>query len=290
MQEFNYLYYCMADEIGEQEHTPHTHLYFYCENAVSFDTVKKRFQTAHIETAYGTSINNRDYILKQGKHADKSITSIPDTFEEFGELPDDRKTKNETVSLDVLNMIKNGFSNCEIINNHPSYINKIKDLDNTRNMLIEEKYKNEFRKIEVIYIFGKTATGKTRYVMDKYGYENVYKITNYKNPFDNYEFQDVLLLDEFHSSLTISDLLQYLDGYPCRLPARYSDKWACFTKVYIISNIDLDKQYPNIQLNDIETFNALIRRINSVFEFKHISGQDEPEITKILPYSYFLEG
>ena len=46
MKQFKCQYYCMADEIGEQEQTPHIHLFFYCINAVSFKTVKKRFPSA----------------------------------------------------------------------------------------------------------------------------------------------------------------------------------------------------------------------------------------------------
>jgi hypothetical protein len=293
MKSLNWIYYCLADEIGAEEHTPHIHLYFCCKNAISFDRVKKLFPTAHIEACIGSSKDNRDYIRKEGKHSDKNITSLPDTFEEYGELPDDTITKNETVSADVLNMIENGCSNSEIIKAHPSYLSKISHIENARNMLVEDKFKNTFRLMYVEYIFGDTGTGKTRYVMEKYGYDNVYKVTNYLNPFDNYRGQDVLLLDEFHSSLLISDLLQYLDGYPCRLSARYIDKWACFTKVYIVSNIDLDKQYPNIQKEDKKTFNAFIRRINKVTKYENNTDLpfDVNGVIKydILPESYLLE-
>ncbi len=42
-------------------------------------------------------------------------------------------------------------------------------------------------------------------------------------------------------------MLNYLDGYPLKLEARYSDKTACYTKLYIISNISLEEQYPNVR-------------------------------------------
>lgn len=293
MKELNCLYYCMADEIGEKEQTPHIHLYFCCENAVYFSRVKNLFPSAHIESCKGTSKDNRDYIRKEGRHADKSITSLPDTFEEYGELPNDTITKNETVSADVLNMIKNGCDNPQIIEAYPSYLTRINHLDAARNLFIEEKFKKNKRAVEVFYIFGDTGTGKTSYVMDTYGYENVYKVTNYSHPFDGYSGQDVLLLDEYHSNLTISDLLQYLDIYPCQLPARYSNRWACYSKVFIVSNIDLNKQYPNIQKEDKKTFNALIRRIKKVTKYEKNTDLpfDENEVIKfdIFPESYILE-
>ncbi len=286
MNNISWIYYCFAYEIGAKEHTPHIHLFFYCKNAVSFDRVKKLFPSAHIEPCKGTSQDNRDYIRKEGRHADKNITSLPETFEEYGEMPLDASTKNDSVSADVLEMIKNGCSNAEIINKHPSYLSKINQLDGCRNELLNEENKNKWRDLDVEYIFGKTGTGKTRYVMDEFGYSNVCKITNYpkERPFSNYNNQPVLLLDEFHSGIPIGDMLQYLDGYPCLLPARYNDKIACYDKVFIISNIDLNKQYINVQEEKTEVWNAFVRRINRVTEF--VSDKDfyigvEPQTVKI---------
>lgn len=276
MKNFNYSYYCLCDEIGAEEKTPHTHLYFVCENAIRFSKVKKLFPSSHIETARGSSQDNRDYIRKEGKYlnSEKKETNLIDTFEEYGILPLDKAEKNLNVSTQVLEMIDSGFSNNEIIHKFPSYINKIPQLNQTRETIKFDEYKNVWRDIEIIYISGETNTGKTRSVMEQYGYENVCKITNYKNPFDNYNGQEVILFDEFRSSLPISDMLQYIDGYPCSLPCRYADKVACFTKVYIISNIDLNEQYPNVQISEPKTWNAFIRRINKVLKF--VNSEDLP--------------
>lgn len=55
-------YWCLADEVGLQEQTPHGHIYFVAKNAaIRFSTVKKLFPTAHIEPAQGSSEENRDY-------------------------------------------------------------------------------------------------------------------------------------------------------------------------------------------------------------------------------------
>ena len=68
------------------------------------------------------------------------------------------------------------------------------------------------------------------------------------HPFDGYKGQKGILFDEFRSSLPLTEMLCYLDGYPVPLPCRYADRMACYTEVYIISNIPLEKQYPNVQL------------------------------------------
>lgn len=257
-------YWCMCDEIGN---TPHTHLYLYSPNAIEFTAMQQRFYGAHIEIAKGSHRENRDYIRKEGKWRDdpKHETNLPDTFEENGEIPSEQ-SKRESVSAQVLDMIAAGATNAEIVQEFPSMMNRLQHIEATRQTLLEEQYRNEWRTLEVFYIWGKTGVGKTRLVMDKHGYANVFHVTNYAHPFDGYKGQPVILFDEFRSSLPAADMLKYLDGYPLMLPCRYADKVACFTMVYIISNISLDKQYPNVQVIEPETYNAFLRRIHHVFE------------------------
>lgn len=275
MNSFNWIYYCMCDEIGS-EGTYHTHLFFQCENAVHFSKVKKVFPSAHIDECKGSAEQNKNYILKQGKYinTDKSETNIPDTFEEYGEMPLDKAQKNNQISEDVLEMLKDDYDFKDIIEKYPSYMTKISHLEKAKQLFLANKFSDTFRNLEVTYISGETGTGKTRSVMEHYGYKNVYKITNYQHPFDNYDGEDVILFDEFRNSLPLSDMLQYLDGYPCKLPARYSDRYACFTKVYIISNISLNKQYEDAKQED---WCAFVRRINRVLIYKFtIADSDNP--------------
>lgn len=151
---------------------------------------------------------------------------------------------------------------------------RIDKIERVRQTIIEEKYKNTFRQLEVTYIFGPTRTGKTRSIMEKYGYSNVFRVTDYDHPFDGYKGQDVIILEEFRSSLKIEDMLKYLDGYPLELPCRYANKIACFTKVYIITNIDLSEQYTNIQEEHPETWDAFLHRIKTVIIY---SKNQEPQ-------------
>ena len=104
--------------------------------------------------------------------------------------------------------------------------------------------------------------------MEQHGYSSVYRVTDYTHPFDRYAQEPVLLFDEFRSSLMVGDMLDYLDGYPLALPARYANRQACYTTVYLISNIDLSEQYRNVQENEPATWRAFLRRIHHVVEYK----------------------
>jgi len=51
------------------------------------------------------------------------------------------------------------------------------------------------------------------------------------------------------------------------LRSLYNDKVACYTTAYIITNIPLYEQYPQIQQTQPEMWNAFLRRIHVVYDF-----------------------
>ena len=264
------VYWCMADEVGLETQTPHTHIYIQLRSPARFSRIKKLFPDAHIEQARGSAADNKAYVQKSGKWADdpKADTSVPDTFEEWGELPDEPGQGYRSDIAQLYDMIVDGMSNSEIMAANPELAAHISRMDKIRQDILEDRYRTTFRHLTVTYIFGPTETGKTRSVMEEHGYGNVYRCTDYKHPFDRYASEPVLCFDEFRSSLMIGDMLNYLDGYPISLPARYANRVACYETVYIISNIDLKHQYPVVQTEENATWLAFLRRIYKVIEYR----------------------
>lgn len=258
------VYWCLSDEIGENK-TYHIHFYLAFASAVRFSTLQKLFEGAHFEMAKGTSQQNRDYVFKKGKWEKdkKKETNLPDTHEEFGEMPLERQGHRSDIE-DLYDMVKQGMSNFDILENAPQYLLNIDKVEKVRQIVKEENYKTVFRQLNVNYIYGHTGVGKTRGIMEMYGYQNIFRVTDYEHPFDNYKGQDIVIFEEFRSSLKIQDMLNYLDGYPLELPCRYANKIACFTQVYIITNIPLSDQYEGIQRDCKETWDAFLRRIHRV--------------------------
>ena len=271
-QKFNPDYFCMADEIGESG-TYHTHVFLYSSSPMRFGTVKKRFPTAHIDKANGTAEDNRAYIRKEGKWAEtrKSETSVEGTFKEFGELPDEATEKSPKYAK-LLQCVKDGMTNQEILAIDPSFAFHLEHIDKLRQDIRFERYLTENRFIDVHYLHGDSGTGKTRSIYEKHPPEDVYRITDYSGQsgarFDDYHGEPVIVFEEFHSQVPISAMLNFLDIYPLRLPARYRDRVACFDTVYITSNIPLEQQYQEIQRKELETWHAFLRRIHSVTEFR----------------------
>ena len=258
-------YWCMCDEVGGKNNVYHTHLFIMGNNGILFSTVKKKFPKAHIDYCRGLAQENRDYVCKEGKYkgTSKEETNIKDTFEEMGDCPVEKPGQRSDL-VDLYDMIKSGMDNYDILENDPTYMMQLDKIDRCRQIVKEKEFRSKFRELQVEYWSGKTGTGKTKTIMERYGYDEVFRVTSYRYPFDNYRGQDVIIFEEFFDSLSIQEMLTLLDGYPLDLPCRYNNKTACYTKVYILSNVDLTDQYRDVQIRSKETWNAFLRRIHAV--------------------------
>ena len=274
------VYWCMCDEEGDECETRHTHIYVQTRSAITADRVNNLFPNFHREKVHGTAKENRAYVFKDGDKFNKDETghysyqdsggrlhegiNFSDTAEEAGELPDEHQGKSSYADL-IVNMIREGASDTDIVDTVSSAYCKLEHIQQTRSMFRSERFKKEWRDLHVVYIFGKTGLGKTRSVMDAHGYENVFRVTDYRHyPFDDYECEDVLMFEEYRSDIKIGDMLKYLDGYPLRLPARFKNKQACYTQVYIVTNIPPEDQYRNV---DADSVAAFWRRVNEIWEY-----------------------
>lgn len=268
------VYYCMADESGQ---THHTHIFCAFSSAVRFSTLKARLPEAHLEAARGSVAQNRDYIAKTGKWENdrKHGTRIPGTFEEWGDAPEERQGRRTDLD-DLYQMVKEGATDLEILEVHPRAMMYLDKIERVRQTLKAERYATEFRQLDVTYIWGPTGTGKTRGVMEEHGYDKVCRVTDYDHPFERYNGEDTIVFDEFRSQLRISDMLNYLDGYPLMLPCRYANRQACYTKVYLISNVPLENQYRGVQMDEPLTWKAFLRRIHHVVEYTAEGCNSEP--------------
>ena len=278
-------YYCLADEIGANG-TPHSHVFLFRKSPIRFDTILKKFPGAHIDSAYGSCQENRDYVRKDGKWANdaKADSSVPGSFAEWGTLPDER-VENVPATLELIASLDEGKSTSAIIRDNPALAFKAADIGVLRETLLADRYLNEKREVEVHYLYGPTGTGKTRSVFERHPAEDICRITSYQANgvrFDAYHGQPVLVFEEFNSQVPISEMLNYLDRYPLYLPARYNDRIACYSRVYITSNLPLEAQYCSVQFGTPAVWNAFLRRINKVVEFMGMGMTIEHPVAKYL--------
>lgn len=266
-------YGCFAKEIGENG-TPHYHIFIYRKTAIRFNTIRNLLPFAHIEKCNGTIKENIDYVKKEGKWLNslKAETKVEGTFVEIGTPPTEREEKSPAFA-EILELIEQGKDTVEIVRENPKYLFQMNAIDNAKQRLTFDKYRNENRNLKVEYIYGPAGTGKTSSIFKRHAYKEVCRITSINNKsvmFDSYLGQPVLVFEEFASQIPIQDMLNYLDVYPVELPARYYNRTACYEKVYITSNIPLAEQYMNIQLTKPEVWRAFLRRIHKVIEYTDV--------------------
>ena len=216
--------------------------------AVSKSVSKKKISTlidAHIKARRDKRSQAREYCTDEE-------TRISPQYYEYGEFIEDGERTDLT---DIMHDIENGMSFYDLSKKHGNrFIRVMKWAKEYRQSHLENKFKRVFRNMKVYYIYGSAGCGKTSYVFQKHGYDDVYRTTNYEFGWiDDYNGEKILFLDEFRSSFKISEILDYLDGQPIRIRGRHYNRVACYDTVYIVSNLSLKEHYTNIQQSEPKT-------------------------------------
>lgn len=118
--------------------------------------------------------------------------------------------------------------------------------------------------LQVLVLLGKTGLGKSS-LAGRLG--NAYRWSSRSGQcyFDDYQGEDVLLLDEFvPGCIPKAILLRLLDPYPYNLPCRYSDRGARYNLVIITTNYPISEWYEYTMHQPQDTIN---RRVSFVFFF-----------------------
>lgn len=253
-----YEYFVLQVEKGLETGYVHYQLYLENSNPIYFSSLKNKFPTAHIEPREGTKKQAYDYCTKLD-------TRLHGPFE-YGIRPNFTNEKKAVKKLkeDMLNDIIGGMSDKELLINYPTIFD-LKNVNEYRQILGVNLYLDN-RDLDITYIWGGAGVGKSSFIRLKHSPKDIYIVSDYqRDPFGGYRGQDVIVFEEYRSAFQLSEFLQYLDIYPLELPARYNNKQALYTKVYIISNWSAEEQYRNSSINDKC---ALYRRINNYLYFK----------------------
>ncbi len=263
------IYFAICDEIGK-EGTFHTHIYLHFDQLVRFSTIKDLFPTAHIDPAKGTADQNRTYLLKEGRHRNKECTSVDGSFFEWGEPPYERQgARND--NKDMLDMIYDNVPTLEIINTNPNLAFRVSQIEKLKSEVRRQASSSKaIRELKVTYIWGDTATGKTYQIFQDYAPEDVCLVSQYeRSPFDEYDSQKVLVLDEFSGQVPIETMNRLADQYPFTLPARYNNRPALYNHLIVISNFPISELYSGIATS--KQLEAFRRRFQEFYHYTHDS-------------------
>ena len=248
--------------------TPHFQGFIEFKNAKTMQAVKKAMynNTVHLEHPVSSDWHNWNYCMK-----DNSI------IVQVGEMPPEPVHSNSHSDWDfVLDQAQRGRTMLDILENKP-HLGRYVSAINRVVSEVETQTQDAWRTLDVTYITGPAGVGKSRAIMEKHGHEQVYRITDKKNPWDGYRGQPVVVFEEYRSNYGIENMLNWLDGYPIMLPCRYANRPARFTTVYLVTNLELDEQFCNTQELYPSTWGAFLRRIRNVIITG--CGRDDNHVT-----------
>jgi len=211
--------------------------------------------------AYDYLIHDTDDCRKKNKRLYDPSERVS-TIDDF--TNDDKKISN-TEKFFI--RLYDGASNMELQKDCPTLYAQygVDKIEKFRQDYLKEKYGNDDRDVNVTYIYGATRLGKTTFVRDKHERKDICRITNYKTgTFESYNAHKVLLLDEFTGKMDIEFVNNLLDRLPIELPARYSNRTACFTEIYIVSNLPMTELYKDVPT---EVRNAFVNRFHNIIKF-----------------------
>lgn len=204
-------YWVMGDEVGENG-TPHIQGFLYCNNAVSFNTVRLWLLCkAHIEAIKGTAEDNITYCTKDGK------------FVEYGTRPTTQKEKGEKGKIDQ----KEKWSRIDELARAGDWEKLSEEFPkeaivNLRNLRLRHQLavdrKRDAKDVTGIWFFGESGAGKSHRARH---YSDVFYIKGINKWWDNYEGEDTVILED------VSDKHEFLGDF-LKL---WSDKWAFTAEV-----------------------------------------------------------
>lgn len=228
-------------------------------SAVAFATLHKLIPEAHLEPAKGNSIECVAYCTKvdtaqgvsisHGTIRESGISSASAAARARAELHDRVWDGMETEAQII-----------SALDPAPYLLHYLEKQVAARDELSD---RND-REVMVHYLWGETGSGKSYFLHHRTPQLPTYFVHDYSHPWDAYQGEPCLVLEEYHSQFAASQLLTLLDVYALRLPARYRDRWARWTEVWVVSNARLEGQYRHLQDAEPATWNAILRRFMTV--------------------------
>lgn len=230
--------------------------------ARTFNAMKKLFgPTVHYEEMRGSFIQAYQYSTKLESRIHPPV--------EYGTIPAQGKRNDLNSFIDAVREEKityeDAFYEYPSINaKFPRFVDKLYQLQHKKNA--RDNYysfiNGEMKKKVKVY-YGPAGSGKTSRVFGKHSLDSIYVLSigdGTKNSlwFDDYQGEEILLLDDFYGNIKYSFLLRILDIYPLRVQCKGSYTYVNFKTIYITSNQSINEMFSGV----LDT-SALIRRITS---------------------------
>lgn len=242
-------YTCFGKEMGENG-TPHLQGFIIFSRAYRLTQLKKLHTGAHWEKAKACDAGNycmkdQDYFLKDLREQGKR-TDIQEYVEFVKAHP---KERDAAITHPAMYMKYHGGTQ----------------------RLIAQLAPQRSEKPEVIWIYGPTGIGKTRFVYDTN--EDIWSISFHNGFWLGYNFQAVALWDDFRpSDIKFNLLLKFLDRYPFDLNIKGGSAPFTSMKIFITCHSHPEDLYAGTG----EEIRQLLRRVDQIIKLSEELSQLSP--------------
>ncbi|NEW66931.1 replication protein [Carnobacteriaceae bacterium zg-84] len=305
---------------------PHLHLMLYFSHARSPKSIaweidekeglRKNAKTERLEF-FKNPNNGYSYLVHRTTNAsDKYQYPLEDVFSNFDFTEKiEQITKNVTRKAqmkdselinELLDLLYDGDITLKEVENiltgsqYAKAASRIKTVMLKRQEVLLESYikemtNNQLHK-EIIYIYGKSGTGKTRLATNYANktFHTYFTTGSSKDPFQDYQNEPIVIIDELRpETFSYDDLLKILDPYNFNVmvPVRFFDKALSAKMIFITSPYSPYELYSEILTKKkgnprIDSFEQLERRIGlTLYIDKHYiySSTFEPRTKTYIP-------
>lgn len=291
-------YLVFQEEVGDQG-THHYQGYIEFEKQVTLPAVKAALEShsVHLSHAYGDAKTQKEYCSKCCKPCYLTrklqgfIGSIVDCSNcdriagpwEFGEAV------TQGVRARVLQKVADqGYH--QVLLTDPAGLAGIHKVAQEYDRALRRAKRDAegWKPVEIRVYTGPRGTGKSRAFWDSAPVGDRYKVAQHNKSgvwFDGYHGQKWVLIEEFHSSVPINSLLDWLDGHPSTdLPVKCSFEPNSVEVWYLCTNVEPHLWYPGVPK---EVLQALFRRIYLNFGIHLRWSSEENDFVRIMsePFS-----
>lgn len=245
----NYIsYFIYGREKAPTTGTKHLQGYIEFSKQVSFNAIKSIHGKMYFAPAKGNYSQNYNYCTKDGDYLERGFA---------------KKQGARTDIIKIKEMVNKNIPMIEILN----------ECENFQQMKIAEKL-YQYKKIdiktrnvpEVIYVYGKSGSGKTQYAHDICDKDSTWEYAENLEWFDGYDQDNDVLLNDFRDNdCKYNLLLKLLDGYQRRVKIKgaftiWNPKRIIFTSIIHPTNL-----YKGVQEREDNIY-QLLRRITKFIE------------------------
>ena len=263
----------------------HLHAVLEDVTAMRFSKVKKMYPSMHIEGTKGNKDQAEKYINKMPPYDEAGEQVI--FTNRHGEI---KGKQGQRRDLDIIEELLNqNMTPDEILDMSLSYRRYEKFV---RDAYYSKRMKETpiKRDIKVYWHWGEPGTGKSHTYVQlsaEHGEQNIYFVGEYQNPFDNYNGQPILILDEFRGQIRYDKLLTLLGGYKVQVQARYTNAYSLWNEVHITTVFSPEVMYKEMvhDMRNIDNISQLMRRITSIiYHYKDDAGKYQAYETPVANY------